>query len=191
MEFRPRHCALAADGAVDGGRRAVEVLEGVGGLVLRLLGLGLGLVGLDLLHGYLLLAAVVVAFWVVHWGGHGLLLGLRYCGLLVLVGFEGRGAEGLVGVLVCGACLHGGDGGLALVDAVIEELAWVCRMGWRRESLTRAAPWAGLGLKCSCLLCALVLGARFEVRWLGLLSRGGLLLKDAVSSELFGHGTRL
>jgi len=96
-------------------------------VVLRLLYLHRRLSGLHLLHWHLLLlAALVVAFLVVHWGGYG--LGLRYCGLLVLVGFEGRGAEGLVGVLVCGACLHGGDGGLALVDAVVVdvELAWVC-----------------------------------------------------------------
>jgi hypothetical protein len=76
-------------------------------------------VGHLLLRGHLLLAAVVVYLLLVHQRG-GLLL-------LMLIGFEGRGAEGLVGVLVWavgvlvrGACLHGRDGGLALVYTVVE-----------------------------------------------------------------------
>ncbi len=76
------------------------------------------------MRGDLLLAAVVVYLLLVHQRGR----------LLVLVGFEGRGAEGLVrvlvwavGVLVRGACLHGRDGGLALVYTAVEvsELALV------------------------------------------------------------------
>lgn len=107
MVSRPCQCSLAAARAIDGGGSFAQIRQWGRGVELRLLRLHLRLGLWDLLLG----AAVVVGFGVVQWGGHG---------LLVLVGLERGGAEGLVGVLVRGACLHGGDGRLALIDAVVD-----------------------------------------------------------------------
>jgi len=85
MEFSPRHGALVADGTIDRRWCAVEILQWVCGLVLRLLRLP----GLNLLHRHLLLTSVIISLGMFHRGGHGLLLShglLRcHCWLLMLV----------------------------------------------------------------------------------------------------------
>lgn len=147
MVLCPRHRTLLAYRTIHRRGRAIEVLQWVCGLVRRVLLLHWRLAGLHLLHRHLLLATVIIALGMSQRRRAHRLWLLRHDGLLVLVSVERGGAEGLVGVLICGACLHGRDGRVALVDAgrTKDVSSFV---GWRLEIVRRETSHRGGPYSC-------------------------------------------